>query len=258
VGLNVVEWAQNVSADFDNTGLAVYNELVAPAGNGIACFIPCFNNGPPLPQVPYYYAKVNYQSQLVPETNTQHQVSTASAGIVLQVGLMNLPTPTASAQTGPGASVAPTTTLAEELQALRQAQGQGGAVGVARSDLPGLEGTTSRGASPNAGGPLEAGGTITSPNPSPRFQLHAEQDLVNQIDSAIQGAGLKPEQMVGTNISMHISQRVCPICRQGLPGTEVPPGVLKQLSDKYPSLTFNVTAEGTTEVLRFRGGKYVD
>jgi hypothetical protein len=158
---------------------------------------------------------------------------------------------------------APTNTLAQELQTYRQTlpprtATSGGTAGVARTDLPGLEARTFRGASPNAGGPVEAGGTIRSPNPSPRFQLHAEEDLANQIDRAIQGARLTPEQMVGRTVNMHIEQRVCNICRQGLRGTEVPPGVLKQLSDRHPNITFNVTAEGTNEVLRFRGGRFVD
>jgi len=156
------------------------------------------------------------------------------------------------------ANSAPTTTLAEELQSLRQAQGQGGMVGVARTDLPGLEGTTFRGASPRAGGPIEPGGSITSPNPNSLFRLHAEQDLVNQIDRTIQGARLTPEQMVGKTVNMLIEERVCNICRQGLGGTEVPPGVLKQLSDKYPNITFVVRNQTTSEVLRFRGGKFVD
>jgi hypothetical protein len=161
------------------------------------------------------------------------------------------------------AAAAPTNTLEEELQAFRQTlpprtPTSGGTAGVARTDLPGLEARTFRGASPNAGGPMEAGGTIRSPNPSPRFQLHAEEDLANQIDRAIQEAALTPEQMAGRTVNMHIEQRVCNICRQGLGGTDVPAGVLKQLSDKYPNITFNVSAEGTSEVLGFRGGRYLD
>jgi hypothetical protein len=64
--------------------------------------------------------------------------------------------------------------------------------------------------------------------------------------------------MVGRTVNMHIEERVCNICRQGLRGTDVPPGVLKQLSDRYPNITFNVTNEATNEVLRFRGGRFVD
>jgi hypothetical protein len=154
--------------------------------------------------------------------------------------------------------VAPKTTLAEELQTLRQTQGEGGMVGVARTDLPGLEGQTFRGASPRAGGPVGPGGTIESPNPNPLFRNHAEQDLANQVDRAIGGAKLTPEQMTGKTVEMLIEERVCNICRQGLRGTDVPPGVLKQLSDKYPNVTFVVRNQATNEVLRFRGGKFVD
>jgi hypothetical protein len=117
---------------------------------------------------------------------------------------------------------------------------------------------TFKGASPKAGGPVEPGGSIKSPNPSARFQLHAEEDLVNQIDRAIQEAGLTAKEMIGRSVNMHIEQRVCNICRQGLGGAEVPPGVLKQLSVKYPNITFNVANDATNEVLRFRGGRFVD
>lgn len=159
--------------------------------------------------------------------------------------------------------VASASALAEELQAFRRTLPErtarsGGTAGVARTDLPGLESRTFRGVSPRAGGPMEPGGTIISPNRSPQFRLHAEQDLANQIDRAIQEAGLTPQQMAGKTVNMRIEERVCNICRQGLRGTDVPPGVLKQLSDKYPNLTFNVTNSATDEVLRFRAGRFVD
>jgi hypothetical protein len=124
--------------------------------------------------------------------------------------------------------------------------------------LPGFEGTTFRGASPRAGGPIEPGGSITSPNPNPLLRRHADEDLVNQLDTAIQGARLTPEQMTGRTINMLIEDRVCNSCRQGLRGTDVPPGVLKQLSDRYPNITFNVANQATKDILRFPGGKFVD
>ena len=49
-------------------------------------------------------------------------------------------------------------------------------------------------ASSNAGGPVGSGGTINSPSLSPRFQNHAEEDFANQIDTAIQAAGLTDEK----------------------------------------------------------------
>jgi hypothetical protein len=161
------------------------------------------------------------------------------------------------------ATLSPAKPLPEELRDFRQTlppktPTSGGTVGVASTDLPALDLRPFKGASPNANGPVGGGGSIKSPNPSKRFQLHAEEDLANQIDGAIQGVELTSEEMVGRTVNMHIEQRVCNICRQGLGGTEVPPGVLKQLSDKYPNITFRVTAEGTNEVLRFRGGKFLD
>ena len=90
VGLDIVEGAGNVGTDFNNTAIQVYNEILAPVGNGIASFIPAYNNGPPLPQVSYF-TRLNYQSQLVSESDAVHQASTTAASTVFQVGLMLLP-----------------------------------------------------------------------------------------------------------------------------------------------------------------------
>jgi hypothetical protein len=50
----------------------------------------------------------------------------------------------------------------------------------------------------------------------------------------------------------------CEFVKKKIQTALVPPGVLKQLSDKYPNITFKITNEATKEVLRCRGGKFVD
>ena len=52
---------------------------------------------------------------------------------------------------------------------------------------------------------------------------------------------------------------VCKICIQGLKNEAVSPGVVKQMSLKYPNLTIEITSEGVTaKTVRVRNGKYID
>jgi hypothetical protein len=119
-------------------------------------------------------------------------------------------------------------------------------LGVARTDVPGLEAISFKGASPAvydaAGLPRAAQGEISSPSPLRLFQDHAEQDIANQFIDAVNKAGLSPADLNGKSLNMVISNPtgVCSICVQGLSNPNVPPGVLKQLSDKYPGLTINI------------------
>jgi RHS repeat-associated protein len=161
-----------------------------------------------------------------------------------------------------GEKAAATAELQAELNALRQTLPErtatsGGTAGVAKTDLPGIESHVFKGASPKASGPLQSGGTIFSPSTHIRFMKHAEEDLANQIDRVITNRGYTIQQTMGKTVQMHIEQSVCSICRQGLPGSNVPAGVLKQLSDKHPLLTFKITNSATDEVLLIRGGKYI-
>jgi hypothetical protein len=67
-------------------------------------------------------------------------------------------------------------------------------------------------------------------------------------------AGVKPTDLKGKTLELHIEQTVCTICRAGLPGTDVAPGVLRQFSLKYPDLTIKVTAEDADEILWILNG----
>lgn len=42
------------------------------------------------------------------------------------------------------------------------------------------------------------------------------------------------------------------------PGAKTLPGTLKKFSQKYPELTIEITAVGTSEVIRIRNGEIVD
>jgi hypothetical protein len=143
-------------------------------------------------------------------------------------------------------------------------------------DVPALKDKTLEGVSPGlrqrVGRPdLDAtygADRIKSPNPSPRFSGHAEEEVVDAADANIKDAGLKPADLDGKTLNIHISKEtgVCNNCAAGLPENSratLGAGPLKQLSEKYPGLTIRVTAEGANayagrEVLEIRNGKIIN
>jgi hypothetical protein len=143
-------------------------------------------------------------------------------------------------------------------------------------DVPALKDKTLEGVSPGlrqrVGRPdLDAtygADRIKSPNPSPRFSGHAEEEVVDAADANIKAAGLKPADLDGKTLNIHISKEtgVCNNCAAGLPENSratLGAGPLKQLSEKYPGLTIRVTAEGANayagrEVLELRNGKIIN
>ncbi len=140
-------------------------------------------------------------------------------------------------------------------------QVKGGTVGVAETDIPGLEEAPFTGKSPRAGGKATEG-EIKSPRTSPQFKGHAEERILNQVDDAIQrklGDGsLQRSDLRGKTVRVRVEQEVCVACRQGLrPGSQVKPGVIKQFVDKYPELTVEIVAEGTSEVILIKNGKVI-
>jgi hypothetical protein len=100
------------------------------------------------------------------------------------------------------------------------------------------------------------------------FAGHAEEEVVDAVDANIKAAGLKPADLDGETLNIHISKEtgVCNNCAAGLPESsraKLGAGPLKQLSDKYPGLTIRVTAEGGKayagrEVLEIRHGKIIN
>jgi len=131
-------------------------------------------------------------------------------------------------------------------------------IAVAKTDIPSLQHKMFEGASPNvrknAGLPEAKPGPIKSPSPNPLFTKHAEEDIANQFVAAVEKYGLTPIDIKGWTLFMHISNPsgVCNVCRQGLKNSLVKPGVLKQLSQRYPELTLSVTVESGGE--KVRGG----
>lgn len=122
-------------------------------------------------------------------------------------------------------------------------------VAVARTNVPGMEDVKLEGASPSvwdkADLPRAAPGPI---EPPPRtialHREHAEQDIANQFVRAVEERRLKPSDLDGRTLAIHVSnpKGVCAVCRSGL-ASDKPPGVLKQLSERYRDLRIHVTVE---------------
>ena len=141
-----------------------------------------------------------------------------------------------------------------DLDALRNKLGvpETDTIAVGKTDVKGLEGVTFEGQSPKvrseAGLPdldeIWAGRNIKSPGNNTLFTRHAEEVLANDFDRAGIEAGINPQDVSGV-LKIHQSNPtgVCRKCIQGLANDNVSPGVLKQLSLKYPNLRIEVTSE---------------
>ena len=125
-------------------------------------------------------------------------------------------------------------------------------VAVGKTNVKGLEKITFEGQSPKvrkeAGLPdldeVWRNRNIKAPGQNPLFTRHAEEVLANSFDKAVIEAKIKPEDVRGV-LKIHQSNPsgVCRKCIQGLDNDIVKPGVLKQLSLKYPNLRIEVTSE---------------
>lgn len=138
-------------------------------------------------------------------------------------------------------------------------------VAIGKTDVPGLEGLTFKGASIavrrdaklKALDEVAPDRLIKSPSPHPLGKAHAEEGVISEFVDAVNAAGLKPEQVSGT-LYIHQSNPagICSTCIQGLgkrkDGREVPPGVFLQLSKKYPNLRIKATSE-TVEGVKVNG-----
>ena len=141
-----------------------------------------------------------------------------------------------------------------DLDALRNKLGvpETDTIAVGKTDVKGLEGVTFEGQSPKVRSEAElpdldeiwAGRNIKSPGNNPLFTRHAEEVLANDFDRAVIEAGINPQDVSGV-LKIHQSNPtgVCRKCIQGLANDNVSPGVLKQLSLKYPNLRIEVTSE---------------
>jgi hypothetical protein len=137
-------------------------------------------------------------------------------------------------------------------------------IGVANTDVPGLENALFKGASPKvrktAGLPPTTPGPVKTNIDNPFFKAHAEEDIANQFIADVETAGLKPEDLAGKNLNLTISNPagLCPGCSAGLKPTSKAknPGVIKQLSERYPELNINIDIPGR-ESFSVLGGKIV-
>lgn len=137
-------------------------------------------------------------------------------------------------------------------------------IAIGKTNVPGLEGMTFEGSSPKVRKMIGLqdldvempNRSIKAPGKNPLFTRHAEEVVANKFDIAIKKAGISPEKVTG---ELHIHQSnpsgVCPKCLQGLSNDKVAPGVLKQLSLKYPNLLINVSSEVQTGV-KVRGRSF--
>ena len=144
-------------------------------------------------------------------------------------------------------------------------------VAVGKTDVPGLENMTFEGGSPKVRNELGLpdldsempNRSIKAPSDNPLFNRHAEEVIANKFDNAVKNAGLSADEVDGT-LRIHQSNPsgVCKKCIQGLSNDNVKPGVLKQLSKKYPKLVIKITSEldsnvkvtGRAEVVIKNGG----
>jgi filamentous hemagglutinin len=127
-------------------------------------------------------------------------------------------------------------------------------IAAGRTDIRGLEKEAFEGLSPamrkEAGLPdLDVSAPnreIKGPFKNPAFTRHAEEDLLNRVDEGISKLRLSANDLNGKTLRIHISNPdgVCNKCTVGLDKPYPNAGVLKKFSERYPTLTIEVTAEG--------------
>jgi hypothetical protein len=138
-----------------------------------------------------------------------------------------------------------------------------GVLAVARSSNLELQGLTFEGASPGirAQTPiLQTIPQVTSPRTNLQFVEHAEEGAINHFIDAVDAHGLSPMDLERNTFAMHVSQAPCSACVQGATGAAVEPGVLMNLSLRYPGLTIRVTwdlPDGGTGFLILQNGETI-
>jgi hypothetical protein len=120
---------------------------------------------------------------------------------------------------------------------------QGGVVGSAMTNVPGLEGRVFVAESPLAGGQVNPDSEFkphTDFDKLPHTHGHAEQGLADQIGAAFNG--IPAENLKGRTVYILIEQIPCSTCAAGT-GTadkNVQPGVLAKLGEKFKTVRFEV------------------
>ncbi|MBR8828184.1 MAG: hypothetical protein DSM107014_09860 [Gomphosphaeria aponina SAG 52.96 = DSM 107014] len=171
--------------------------------------------------------------------------------------------------------------MSEELESLRQKYNllsPAKTIGVAKTDIPGLEDEIFEGLSPQQRkeaklpslDEIMPNREIKSPSKNPAFTRHAEEDILNQVHEKIKLQGLTDQDLDGKTLFIHIDndRGLCELCAVGLRDTgNNKIGVVKQFSDLYPTLKIQITAQdgvalrrspekgGKIKVLVVKGGK---
>ncbi|WP_321389036.1 pre-toxin TG domain-containing protein [uncultured Enterococcus sp.] len=143
---------------------------------------------------------------------------------------------------------------ADDLKRLREKLGvpEIDTVAIGKTDIEGFRNIVFEGGSPKVR--KQAGlsdldilmpdRTIKSPGKIPSATRHAEEVILNQFVERAELLGKTSDEIVGT-LRIHQSniKGVCPTCIQGLANPNVPDGIFKQFSKKYPNVTIEVTSE---------------
>lgn len=118
---------------------------------------------------------------------------------------------------------------------------EGGTIGAARTNIPGLEGRAFIGKSPQAGGqvnPNSEFGPATDPKKLPHTHGHAEQHIADQLSASLKS--VPREKLRGASVWILIEQEPCSTCAQGTINPDTASGVLKKLSNEFPELRFEI------------------
>jgi hypothetical protein len=142
-----------------------------------------------------------------------------------------------------------------------KADSEGGTVLAARTDIPGLENRPLMiGRSKAAGGPgINPDSKFAPPTDLKKAHGHAEQDLGDQLDTAIKEVLAKvPKQdraafLKGRRVWVLVDRVPCNTCGQGAENAEVAAGVLKKLSLEHPELTFEIKNLETSRLIVLKG-----
>ncbi len=92
---------------------------------------------------------------------------------------------------------------------------EGGTMGSARTDIPGLEKRAFIGKSPQAGGAVNPNSNFppaTNPEALPHTHAHAEQHIADQLEAALKS--VPREQLKGRTVWILIEQEPCSTCAQ--------------------------------------------
>jgi hypothetical protein len=134
---------------------------------------------------------------------------------------------------------------------------EGGTVGAARTDIPGLESRAFVGQSKRAGGPgynpQSDFPPHADPDTLPHTFGHAEQHIADQLEAAL--AKIPRDQLKGRKVWMLIEQEVCATCGQGATNLDTAAGVLKKLSQQYPEITFEIKNQQSSSLIVLKGSQ---